>query len=204
MKLFLKFAGFVAVIMALVVAKKHFLDKPSADSMASEANAAGASAPKLTIQPGSIPQPQSPSQSQESQAAAPPVDQNAVASLIHKFFGGGQPEDKAKVRMRVFMQTWKEGGTSLNDAEQAAACMWSRGKMFIPDRDEIQDAYNGFTSFRKAKDLYTTINEYAIADTMSRGHDEGHGDYSEFQVTINGKTYVMGVPDKQNPIFWIR
>ncbi|HYS52247.1 MAG TPA: hypothetical protein VER58_00615 [Thermoanaerobaculia bacterium] len=203
MKLFGKFVGFVAVIVALVFAKKHFLDKPSPDAMASEANSAGASAPKLAIQPGSIPQPQSQSQ-QGSQPAAPAVDENAVASLVHKFFGGGQPEDKAKVRIRVFMQTWKEGGTSLNDAEQAAACMWSRGKMFIPDRDEIQDAYNGFNSFRKAKDLYTTINEYAIADTISRGHDEGHGDYSEFQVTINGKTHLMGVPDKANPIFWIR
>jgi len=203
-KLFLKFAVFVAVIVALVFAKKHFLDK-SSDSMASETNAAGTSAPKLTIQPGSIPQPlsQSPSQPQQG-ATGTAVDENAVASLIHKFFGGGQPEDKAKVRMRVFMQTWKEGGTSLNDAEQAAACMWSRGKMFIPDRDEIQDAYNGFIAFRKAKDLYTNINEYAIADTISRGHDEGHGDYSEFQVTINGRTYLMGVPDKANPIFWIR
>jgi hypothetical protein len=59
-------------------------------------------------------------------------------------------------------------------------------------------------NFRKDKDLYTTINEFAIADTVDRAHDEAHGDYSTFAVTINGKTYLMGVPDKSNPIFWIR
>src|SRR5258708_4611434 len=139
--------------------------------------------------------------------AAPEQDQGRIATLINQVFHGGNsgtPEDKARIRMKAFMRAWKEGGTSLNDAEQAAACLWSRGKVFIPDRDEIQDAYNGFTKFRRDKDLYTAINEYAIADTIDRAHDEGHGDYSTFAVTINGKTYLMGVPDKANPIFWIR
>ena len=74
----------------------------------------------------------------------------------------GTPEDKARIRMKAFMEAWKEGGT-----------------------DEIQDAYNGFTGKGPA-------------------HDEAHGDYSTFAVTINGKTYLMGAPDKSNPIFWIR
>ena len=43
-----------------------------------------------------------------------------------------------------------------------------------------------------------------IYRAFDRAHDEAHGDYSTFAVTINGKTYLMGVPDKSNPIFWIR
>jgi predicted translin family RNA/ssDNA-binding protein len=77
--------------------------------------------------------------------------------------------------------------------------------MFIPDRDEIQDAYNGFVQFRKQKDLYnTSLREYAVAPTFTREHDQSHGDYTTFEVTINGRTYLMGVPDEANPIFWIR
>jgi hypothetical protein len=178
LKLFLQVVAFVLLIVALVWAKKHFLDKPAAEP---------------AVQP--------------QQVAAPSADEGRVATLVNRVFHGGNsgtPEDRARIRMKAFMQAWKQGGTSLGDAEQAAACLWSRGKIFIPDRDEIQDAYNGFTKFRRDKDLYTAITEYAIADTIDRAHDEAHGDYSTFAVTINGKSYLMGVPDKANPIFWTR
>jgi hypothetical protein len=192
LKLFLQILGFVLMIVALVLAKRRFLDKPPAEPAAIETTS---SKPDNSLTP--------------SQPAVAPdaADQGRVATLINQLFHGGNkgtPEDKARIRMKAFMEAWKEGGTSLGDAEQAAACLWSRGKIFIPDRDEIQDAYNGFTKFRRDKDLYTTIKEYAIADTIDRAHDEAHGDYSTFAVTINGKTYLMGVPDKSNPIFWIR
>jgi hypothetical protein len=192
LKLFLQIVGSVLMIVALVLAGKRFLDKPPTEPATVETTS---SKPDNSLPP--------------SQPAAAPdaADQGRVATLINQLFHGGSkgtPEDKARIRMKAFMEAWKEGGTSLGDAEQAAACLWSRGKIFIPDRDEIQDAYNGFTKFRRDKDLYTTIKEYAIADTVDRAHDENHGDYSTFAVTINGRTYLMGVPDKSNPIFWIR
>jgi len=178
------------MIVALVLAKRRFIDKPPVEPPAIETPA---------LKSGETPQPQP--------VAPAEAEQGRIATLLTRVFHGGNsgtPEDKARIRMKAFMQAWKEGGTSLGDAEQAAACLWSRGKMFIPDRDEIQDAYNGFTRFRRDKDLYTNITEYAVADTIDRAHDEAHGDYSTFAVTINGKTYLMGVPDKSNPIFWIR
>jgi hypothetical protein len=148
LKLFLQFLAFVLVIVALVWAKKHFFDKPPEDPV---------EIARRTMTPGVTQKP----------AAAPEQDQGRIATLINQVFHGGSsgtPEDKARIRMKAFMQAWKEGGTSLNDAEQAAACLWSRGKIFIPNGNEIQDAYNGFTKFRREKD----------------------------------------VPDKANPIFWIR
>jgi hypothetical protein len=188
------------MIVALVWGKKHFLDKPPAEPTAAvETTRSKPSATIVNLTGTQAPQ---------APAAAEGGDQSRIATLINTVFRGGgsnlSPEDKARIRMKAFMQAWKEGGTSLNDAEQAAACLWSRGKVFIPDRDEIQDAYNGFTKFRRDKDLYTAINAYAIADTLDRAHDEAHGDYSTFAVTINGRTYLMGVPDKANPIFWLR
>ncbi|HEY8182484.1 MAG TPA: hypothetical protein VII32_09600 [Thermoanaerobaculia bacterium] len=191
MKLFLQILGFVLMIVALVLAKRRFLDKPPAEPAAIETTTSKADSSPPPAQP----------------ATASETEEGRIATLLNRVFHGGNsgtPEDKARIRMKAFMQAWKEGGTSLGDAEQAAACLWSRGKIFIPDRDEIQDAYNGFTKFRRDKDLYTTIKEYAIADTIDRAHDEAHGDYSTFAVTIDGKTYLMGVPDKSNPIFWIR
>lgn len=179
------------MIVALVLAKRRFLDKPPAEPAAIETTTSKADSSPPPAQP----------------ATASETEEGRIATLLNRVFHGGNsgtPEDKARIRMKAFMQAWKEGGTSLGDAEQAAACLWSRGKIFIPDRDEIQDAYNGFTKFRRDKDLYTTIKEYAIADTIDRAHDEAHGDYSTFAVTIDGKTYLMGVPDKSNPIFWIR
>jgi len=196
LKLFLQVLGFVLMIVALVLAKRRFIDKPPAEPAAMET-----ASPKTGNSETPLSQPAS------TPATAPETENGRIAMLLNRVFHGGdsgKPEDKARIRMKAFMQAWKEGGTSLGDAEQAAACLWSRGKIFIPDRDEIQDAYNGFTNFRRQKDLYTTIKEYAIADTIDRAHDEGHGDYSTFAVTINGKTYLMGVPDKSNPIFWIR
>jgi hypothetical protein len=191
LKLFLQILGFVLMIVALVLAKRRFLDKPPAEPAAIETTTSKADSSPPPAQP----------------ATASETEEGRIATLLNRVFHGGNsgtPEDKARIRMKAFMQAWKEGGTSLGDAEQAAACLWSRGKIFIPDRDEIQDAYNGFTKFRRDKDLYTTIKEYAIADTIDRAHDEAHGDYSTFAVTIDGKTYLMGVPDKSNPIFWIR
>ena len=200
MKLFLQIAGFVLMIVALVLAKRRFIDKPPAEPAPVE-TAAPQTGSNPVASPAGTPQPE------PQPSAIPATEDGKIAMLLNRVFHGGdsgKPEDKARIRMKAFMQAWKEGGTGLGDAEQAAACLWSRGKIFIPDRDEIQDAYNGFTKFRRDKDLYTNIKEYAIADTIDRGHDEGHGDFSTFAVTINGKTYLMGVPDKSNPIFWIR
>ena len=99
------------------------------------------------------------------------------------------------------MASWKEGGTSLNDAAQAAACLWSRGVPFIPSRDEIEDAANGFDRWRREKSLFVEIQSYSVGFTAHR-QDSERGDYTAVDVTINNVFYRVGVPDKANPIFW--
>lgn len=126
-----------------------------------------------------------------------------VASLIRKE-DSASPEAKAKKRMEAVMAAWKEGGTSLSDAAQAAACLWSRGVRFIPDKDEIQDAANGFDKWRRDKSLYTDVKSYAVSDVVSRESNPGRGDYSVVEVTINGSVYRIGIPDRPNPLFWIQ
>jgi len=111
------------------------------------------------------------------------------------------PEQKAKERLEAFMGYWQKGGVSLNDSEQAAACMWARGVTFITDKDDIQDAVNGFDRWRRDRDLYHSLNEYAIGPPQRRT-DAGRGDFTAFDVVIDGTKYVVGVPDGPNPMFW--
>lgn len=125
-----------------------------------------------------------------------------VTSMLHR--DSGTPEAKAKKRVEAFMAAWKLGGTSENDAAQAAACLWSRGRRFLPEQGEIQDAAMGFDKWRQAKSLYTDVLSYTVGEVVSRGNHPGRGDYSVIEVTINGDVYRIGVPDRSNPIFWIQ
>lgn len=113
------------------------------------------------------------------------------------------PEGKARQRLEQLMESWKKGGTSLNDAEQAASCLWARGKIFIVDREDLKDAVDGFDKFRRVKNLYTDINSYKIADGSTRRTEDGRGTYTIFEVTINGSAHRLGVPDRPNPLFWL-
>ncbi|HJT16194.1 MAG TPA: hypothetical protein VJ853_02340 [Thermoanaerobaculia bacterium] len=190
MKLFFQVVAFIAVLWALVWAKKHFLDKPKPEEH--PAAAASITAPVSLSQ-----------QAQASAAAPAEADQgNAIANLLQKFVGSSKPEDRAQARMDAFMKAWKEGGTSLNDSEQAASCLFARGQRVIPSAEEIRAAYDGFTAFRRQKDLYTNITGYSIVDSKRR-HDDAHGDYTVFTVVINSQLYAIGVPDKANPMFWV-
>jgi len=193
-KLFFQVVAFIAVLSALVWAKKTYLDKPKPSEQVSTAPIR-ASVPRTT---SAAPQPES-----QPQTATLQEENNAIANLLNKFAGPKKPEDRARARLESFMAAWKEGGTSLNDARQAAACLFSRGMRFIPNADEIRDAYNGFVAFRREKNLDTAITDYSVGNGM-RDHDDAHGDFTQFDVTINGVGYTMGVPDKPNPIFWIR
>jgi hypothetical protein len=130
----------------------------------------------------------------------------AVSSYLSGLMHGGAPqeaapEQKAKERVEAFMGYWQKGGVSLNDAEQAAACMWARGVVFIVDKDDFQDAVNGFDRWRRDRDLYHALNEYAIGPPQRRT-DAARGDYTAFDIVIDGTKYVVGVPDGTNPMFW--
>ncbi len=184
----------VFAIGALLWAKKRFLDAPApvAPSKAEvTAEKIGAIA-KTHIARG--------------QSSAP--DERGLAAMVSRLIrkeDSASPEAKAKKRMEAVMAAWKEGGTSLNDAAQAAACLWSRGVWFIPDKDEIQDAAMGFDKWRQAKSLYTDVQSYTVGEVVSRGNHPGRGgDYSVIEVTINGDSYHIGVPDRSNPLFWIQ
>lgn len=152
---------------------------------------------------------QMPQPASDGTAAAPSSEDTKALSgllaglqkLVNKT--AATPEGKAKQRLEALMAAWKEGGTSLNDEAQAAACLWSRGVRFIPDRDEIQDAAQGFDHFRQGKGVYVEIRDYAIIGDGNRGTHPGRGAYTAFEVMINGTPYAMGVPDTKNPIFWV-
>jgi len=193
-KLFFQVVAFIALIVVLVWAKKHYLDKPKP---AEEVTAAPTSAAAPKTFPVSQPQSEPPT------TTASEDEKNVIANLLNRFAGEKKPEDRARARIQAFMAAWKEGGTSLNDAQQAAACLFSRGMRFIPNTDEIRDAYNGFVAFRREKNLDTAITDFSVGNGM-RNHDDAHGDFTQFDVIINGVGYTMGVPDKANPIFWIR
>lgn len=179
----------VVLVGALVWAKKRFMDAPAAP-VRSEAEAA---AEKFG---GAI------AKAKTAQAAANDAHglSGMLGSLLHR--DAGTPEAKAKKRLETFMAAWKEGGTSLNDSAQAAACLWSRGVRFIADKEEIQDAANGFDRWRQQRDLYVEIKSYAVGEVVARDRNEGRGDYTVVEVLINERPLRIGVPDTANPLFW--
>lgn len=188
-------AGIVLALGAIFWAKKHFIDPPPRPEPPSKLEVAaekvgGAIAGAKALQ---------------SAAANKPDEQgiSALLSSITSRKSGGTPEEKAKARLNAFLAAWKEGGTSVNDAAQAAACLWSRGVRFIPNGYEIQDAANGFDRWRHSHGLYTELQSYSVGEVVARESNPGRGDYSMVEVEINGKTYRIGVPDAANPIFMI-
>ena len=186
-----KLVAVVLVAGALFWAKKRWFDAPAAP-VQSKTEAA---AEKLG---GAI------ARAKAAQSTSGSGDRSLASllgSLVHRD-NASSAEAKAKARVETFMASWKEGGTSLNDAAQAAACLWSRGARFIPDQNEIRDAADGFDRWRRDHDLYTDIASYRVGDVISRGNEPGRGDYTVIEVTINGKPHRIGVPDKANPLFW--
>ena len=109
------------------------------------------------------------------------------------------PEAKAMERVEKVMSAWKKGGTSLNDSAQTAACQWGRGVTFISDKDDLQDVAHGFDKWRREKNLFVTVDSYAVGTAVRK---EGNRPHTVVPVTINGSTYKLGVPDDANPIFW--
>jgi hypothetical protein len=183
----------VFAIGALVWAKKRFLDAP--------APVAPSKAEVTAEKIGKI------AKTHIARSKAAP-DEGGLAAMVASLMpkeDSAPPEAKAKKRMEAVMASWKEGGTSLNDAAQAAACLWSRGVHFIPDKDEINDAAMGFDKWRQSKALYTDIQSYAVGEVIARENHPGRsGDYSVIEVTINGDTHRIGIPDSNNPLFWVQ
>jgi hypothetical protein len=205
----------VAIVGGLLWAKKHFSGKPDEvrtptkeEEIAEKIGQAAAARRALKVH--SSVETTGTDPAAMATAATTTIDEKEVSGLLasiqnmlHKQGTGtaGTPEQRAKARVERFMASWKEGGLSLNDAAQAAACEWSRGVAFIPNTDEIVDAANGFYHWRKDKDLYVEIESYSVGEATHR-EDRERGDYSEVDVMINHATYRLGVPDKGNPIFW--
>src|SRR5438552_3596389 len=192
-----KVIAILLVIGAAFWAKKRFTDQPAPPAKSETEVAAekigGTVAAARAVQ----------STSSTSSVTSSPSERS-LSAVLSSFVHGqsATPETKAKARLTAFMASWKEGGTSLNDAAQAAACYWSRGVKFIPDRDEIRDAADGFDRWRRDNSLYTDINSYAVGEAVQRGNDPARGgDYTVVEVAINNAIYRIGVPDKANPLF---
>lgn len=72
--------------------------------------------------------------------------------LTRRFPATRDSHDVARVRFEQFMKSWKAGGVSENDAAQAAACLWSRGKYFASaDSDDLKNSVDGFDRWRRRK-----------------------------------------------------
>jgi hypothetical protein len=196
----------VLIIGGLMWAKKHYIDKTDTvraptkeEEIAEKIGRAGA----LRLHPSTA------TAAVDSAAASTgTIDQKemsglmaSITKMLRKEEVPTTPEERAKLRVTKFMALWKEGGTSLNDAAQASACMWSRGVGFIPNTQEIEDAATGFYHWRKDKGLYGEIESYSVGEATRRV-DRDRGDYTEVDVMINHATYRIGVPDKANPLFW--
>jgi hypothetical protein len=200
----------LVVIGGLVWAKKHFSDKPDAPKTPTKEEVIAEQIGRVAASRGLKVHSSAGTTTDTAAAAAltGTVDEKSASGLLaqiqnmlHKQEAAATPEEKAKARVEKFMASWKQGGTSLNDAAQAAACLWSRGVPFIPSKDEIEDAANGFDRWRKERDLFVEIESYSVGDATHRT-DSQRGDYTEVDVMINHATYRLGVPDKANPIFW--
>jgi hypothetical protein len=109
---------------------------------------------------------------------------------------GTSPEKKTQERFETFMKNWKEGGVSLNNAEQAAACLWGRGVVFIRNSEDFRDAVESFERFRKAKGLYVPEISYQIHSYRREA------DHTIVDLSINGSRHRVSVPDGPNPIAW--
>ncbi|HEY6136895.1 MAG TPA: hypothetical protein VI670_03945 [Thermoanaerobaculia bacterium] len=132
-----------------------------------------------------------------------PSTEGKLAGLFGRYGGSGaKAEVKARKRLDAFLEAWKAGGTTGNDAEQAAACLWARGVRFTGG-EEFRDAMDSFDRFRRSKDLYGEIASYSVDGGPVHGNIEGRGAYNEFAVTINGAQHKIGVPEKENPLFWL-
>lgn len=195
----------VFAVGGLLWAKKHYIDQPDAVKVPTKEEELAAKIGALKVHST---RPAAVTAEAAATATTATVDDKAMSGLmatiqnmLHKQEAATTPEAKAKERVDKFMAFWKEGGISLNDSAQAAACMWSRGVPFIPSRDEIEDAANGFDRWRKEKSLYRDIESYSVGNA-TRHQDSQRGDFTEFDVMINHATYRIGVPDKANPIFW--
>ncbi|HEX7707012.1 MAG TPA: hypothetical protein VF701_11200 [Thermoanaerobaculia bacterium] len=120
---------------------------------------------------------------------------SSVLSSITDVFDNS-PEAKARKRFEEFMRSWKKGGTSLNDAEQAAACLWARGVTAIADLEDLKDAVDYFDRWRREKALYVPQIEYEITGYRRES------DHTIADVTINGNPYQIRIPDSRNPMSW--
>ncbi len=135
-----------------------------------------------------------------------------LKGMLHKGVGKLTPEEHAKVRVEQLMAAWKLGGTSTNDAAQAAVCLYARGVRFIPNTQEVVDAAAGFDKFRKEKGLFNSqIESYSVGEATPRTDQRP---YTAVVVTINGSVYQVGVPDRnpayketeieaETPLFWV-
>jgi hypothetical protein len=204
-----KIALIVIAVGAILFAKKRFIDPPHvAEPSKAEVIAERVGRIQRAKMEGRLPDPKDLKIVETATAGLPAatgsVDANALAGILSQLQKQqASPQDAARARVETFMAAWKAGGTSLNDEAQAAACLWSRGMRFIPDRDEIQDAATGFDKFRWEKNLYTDIKQYEVMPSSGyKRNDAAHGDFTVVDVTINYAIYHLGVPDKANPIFW--
>jgi hypothetical protein len=111
------------------------------------------------------------------------------------------PDTIALKRVNLLMEQWKEGGSTLNDAAQARACVWARGTKVLASSQEIMDAVNSFDMWRRKKNVPEAISSYEVGAATRKTSSNGDP-YTSVAVTIDGNHYALGVPDGDSPIFW--
>jgi len=197
----------LVTVGGVVWARKHFSAEAGAVNPSSQERPA-------IGEPKSASRPDSSSTSVSTTSGDPAPTFKLLAELkgmLHRGAGKLTPEEHAKVRVEQLMAAWKLGGTSTNDAAQAAVCLYARGVRFIPNTQEVVDAAAGFGKFRKEKGLFNSqIESYSVGEAT---HRTDQRPYTAVVVTINGAVYQVGVPDRnpayketeiegETPLFW--
>lgn len=122
-------------------------------------------------------------------------------SLSLDRMANGSPEDAAKTRVKTILEGLKTDGNTNGLPLQTAICQWDSGLVVIKDRDEFEQAYDAFGTWRDERDInhrkisgYTITGGEVIQETPPVVIVSG---------TIEDRPFKMRVPDKRR-VSWVK
>jgi hypothetical protein len=105
------------------------------------------------------------------------------------------PADLAKKRVDFILTAAKDRDP---EKEQAAACQWYKGTVYVQDQNEQEAAVDGYDSWRREGDIYDGMDSYEIIGVRPSTKTEGT---FYVDVTIDGEKKKLKVP-KDDRISW--
>lgn len=113
----------------------------------------------------------------------------------------GSPEETAERRVEQILEGLKKEGDGNGLALQASICQWDSAMIAIQDKDEFEQAYDGFDRWRDAGGInHRKITSYTVTGSELVQEEPPVVNVSG---TIEGRPFEMRVPHKR-PISWVR